>query len=209
MASDLTRASELTTAVLQAIDAGAASEEFGAIPLPDGRVMLIGGTTQFSLFAFGNEDDFKMKLSENDAVAFDSSTVECTIVRSRGSLRNVVFCTERTKVTMRSCNLPTLLVLASTFFLTHYARAQSVEEVLDKINRLPASERQQRLADVQRLELGELLEVCVDDRREPAQQSGAVARAHVAPRLERAAAARDRGVLAALEVVAGDWLGRR
>src|SRR4051794_37077317 len=34
MASDLTRASELTTTVLQAIDAGASSEEFGAIALP-------------------------------------------------------------------------------------------------------------------------------------------------------------------------------
>ena len=35
MASDLTKTSDLTQAVLQAIDAGASSEEFGAIPLPD------------------------------------------------------------------------------------------------------------------------------------------------------------------------------
>src|SRR4051794_16865618 len=35
MASDPTTASELTNAVLQAIDAGAPGEEFGAIPLPE------------------------------------------------------------------------------------------------------------------------------------------------------------------------------
>src|SRR5512140_140699 len=57
---------------------------------------------------------------------------------------------------MHPCNLATLLVLASLFFCVHHARAQSVEELLDKINRLPVGERQQRLADGARKE-GELV----------------------------------------------------
>ena len=53
-------------------------------------------------------------------------------------------------------NLATLFVLVLAFFCAYYAHAQSVEELLDKINRLPVSERQQRLADGARKE-GELV----------------------------------------------------
>ena len=52
--------------------------------------------------------------------------------------------------------LAILLVLTATLSLTQYVRAQNVEELLDKINRLPTSERQQRLADGARKE-GELV----------------------------------------------------
>src|SRR5215208_1318741 len=56
---------------------------------------------------------------------------------------------------MQPRNLATGFLLAAIFFLAHSARAQQVEELLDKINRIPASERQQRLADGARQE-GEL-----------------------------------------------------
>ena len=52
--------------------------------------------------------------------------------------------------------LATLLLLSATLVLAPYAGAQTVEELLERINRLPASERQQRLADGARKE-GELV----------------------------------------------------
>ena len=51
---------------------------------------------------------------------------------------------------------PAFLLLASALIFTSPVRAQNVEDLLDKINRLPASERQQRLADGARKE-GELV----------------------------------------------------
>jgi len=48
---------------------------------------------------------------------------------------------------MHPRNLATSLVVASAFLLAHHARAQSVEDLLDKLNRLPPNQRQQRLAD--------------------------------------------------------------
>ena len=51
---------------------------------------------------------------------------------------------------------PAFLLLASALIFTSPVRGQNVEDLLDKINRLPASERQQRLADGARKE-GELV----------------------------------------------------
>lgn len=49
-----------------------------------------------------------------------------------------------------------LFIIAATLLLPRFAGAQNVEDLLDKINRLPTSERQQRLADGARKE-GELI----------------------------------------------------
>jgi hypothetical protein len=87
-------------------------------------------------------------------------------------------------------------------------RGVVVEDVAD-VPGLPArvAEGMSRVADLQ---VGELVDVLVDDRGEPAQEPRALARGHVAPGRERLLGALDEGVglLQRGQGHLGDRLGR-